>query len=198
MPIAADNAEVWGFASDRFTALKHLSESCGQIEQVLRFNGYDLHTRYRNPYTTKALRYACGLYELSSDYGRSFIRPLCAYLSLLICTWFFAFNSGLYLAGSTYLTPSETLEPKPDCEERDNCAFPLSAYRAATEYTLYRAVGVLDFSDNDKKTADVNERLFGQHYEPALMRLWGIFKAIMSTALLFLTALGLRNRFRLK
>jgi hypothetical protein len=30
------------------------------------------------------------------------------------------------------------------------------------------------------------------------MRLWGIFKAIASTALLFLAALGLRNKYRIK
>jgi hypothetical protein len=186
-------------SAERYAALKQLSESSGQTEQALRFNALELRARRHDPNYSVSFRFATYFYELSSDYGRSFARPLTAYLALLICTWVLAFSYGLlYLPNCKYLSPTETLQLKNGCEDSDNCAFELSGYRAATEYTLYRAAGILDFSDNDKKTADVNERLFGQPYEPAWMRLWGIFKAIMSTALLFLTALGLRNRYRLK
>jgi hypothetical protein len=74
----------------------------------------------------------------------------------------------------------------------------LDAYRAALEYTIYRAVGVLDFSDNGKATDAIARRLFGQPFEPWFMRAWGIFKAVMSLVLLFLFALGLRNKYRIK
>ena len=65
-------------------------------------------------------------------------------------------------------------------------------------HTLYRAAGVLDFTDNDKQTEAINRRLFAAPIEPWWMRAYGVLKAIASTALLFLAALGLRNRYRLK
>jgi uncharacterized protein involved in copper resistance len=61
-----------------------------------------------------------------------------------------------------------------------------------------RAAGILDFSDNGKGTEAVANRLFGQPIEPWWMRIWGVLKAVASTALLFLAALGLRNKYRIK
>jgi hypothetical protein len=118
---------------------------------------------------------------------------------LLISTWFFALNSATFNSAATlYLSPEVTPVKGNECKEFDTCQFQMSGYRAATEYTLFRAAGVLDFADDGKRTTAVNQRLFAQPFEPAMMRVWGIFKAIFSTALLFLVALGLRNRYRLK
>ena len=74
----------------------------------------------------------------------------------------------------------------------------MSGYRSATEYALLRSAGVLDLSVNDKRIEAVHLRLFGGVVEPPLMRLWGAFKALAVTVLLFLVALGLRNNYRLK
>ena len=56
----------------------------------------------------------------------------------------------------------------------------------------------MDFTDTGKQNNAVNCRLFEEPIEPPLMRVWGIFKGIASIALLFLAALGLRNKYRIK
>jgi hypothetical protein len=56
----------------------------------------------------------------------------------------------------------------------------------------------MDFTDTGKQNNVVNCRLFEEPIEPPLMRAWGIFKGIASIALLFLAALGLRNKYRIK
>jgi hypothetical protein len=93
---------------------------------------------------------------------------------------------------------SDLLRDDQPCDQRKAQTIHLSGYRAAVEYAVYRAAGVLDFADNDKQTEAINRRLFREPIEPWWMRAYGIFKAIASTALLFLVALGLRNNYRLK
>jgi hypothetical protein len=70
--------------------------------------------------------------------------------------------------------------------------------RAVAEYAMFRAGGLMDFTDTGKQNNAVNCRLFEEPIEPPLMRAWGIFKGIASIALLFLAALGLRNKYRIK
>ena len=74
----------------------------------------------------------------------------------------------------------------------------LTQGRAAIEYALFRAGGVMDFTDTGKQNNAVNCKLFGIPIEPDGMRAWGVFKSIASLALLFLAALGLRNKYRIK
>ncbi len=135
------------------------------------------------------------LYEVVSDYGRSFGKPLGIYTALLFLTFLIA------LEHSADIVPRDSPErqmwfTRVAYENPD--ALNLSGVRAAAEYTLYRAAGVLDFSDSGKHTEEVAKRLFGQKIEPWWMRVWGIFKAFASAALLFLAALGLRNKYRIK
>ena len=146
------------------------------------------------------------IYGKASDFGRSFVRPLIIYFILFLIT----LSVGLKSAANSV----------PDvhgCNENLNVTYKnmfnlpcllyskndanninLNGYRAAFEFAAYRASGIIDFSDNDKQTAAVSQRVFGQPIEPGWARAWGIFKAIASTALLFLAALGLRNKYRIK
>ena len=147
-----------------------------------------------------------GWYETFSDFGRSYTKPLKAYVILLLITVWLALAHAVYYSakgceGENWYLFSNLWRDQIECvaEKKDSeTKIPLSGWRAAFEYTSYRASGILDFADSDKQTMAISNRLFGQPIEPWWMRIWGVFKAIASTALLFLAALGLRNKYRIK
>ncbi len=188
--------------------LKRLSDEHGQTDQALNFNAMELRAKRLHAGASKTFKTVTWLYEYVSDYGRSYARPLVWYLGLLACTFSLAVihawaNSPKDCIGKEWrffsdLHRKEVTCPVVTLAPDTGGKLQLSGYRAAFEYTLYRAAGVLDFSDNDKSTDAVARRLFGQSIEPWWMRFFGIFKAIASTALLFLAALGLRNKYRIK
>ena len=172
----------------------------------MRFNAIELHIKRLNINTDLGYKFATFLYEKISDYGRSFVRPMLTFFILIVFTYFIALlHAGIYspknCTGEVYLIFSDFLDnKKPSCLSivlKDD-KFLLSGYRAAFEYTSFRAAGILDFSDSDKQTAAVAKRLFDAEVEPWWMRFWGIFKALASASLLFLAALGLRNKYRIK
>jgi hypothetical protein len=146
------------------------------------------------------------MYRIFSDYGRSFTRPLKYYLGLLVMIFLLALgnasinspvdckNENLRVLSDLWRDDTPCNISKTNFDDKTR----LNGYRAAAEYTVYRAAGILDFSDNGKATDAVARRLFGQSYEPGWMRFIGLIKAIASTALLFLAALGLRNKYRIK
>ncbi len=204
----------------RLGQLKRLADEHGQTDQALMFNKFELNAkREQSRIKTHSLSFlkklgnsdhwfanATYLYDKFSDFGRSFTRPLKYYAVLLGLVFLIALGNAAYNSPkecrsenfrilsdlSRDDTPCDISETKPDDKIR------LNGYRAAAEYTVYRAAGILDFSDNGKATDAVARRLFGQSYEPGWMRFIGLLKAIASTALLFLAALGLRNKYRIK
>lgn len=199
------DADISPSAVKHYEFLKQLSEAQGQTEQALDFNALELRARRLQPDAVRGFRVATWLYEYLSDYGRSFVRPLGVYAALLLLTFCLALgHAGIHSPTSCPGEPEWRLLS--DLMRDDHCAqgskanstLHLSGYRAAGEYAVYRAAGVLDFADNDKQTEAINRRLFRQPIEPWWMRIYGVFKAIASTTLLFLAALGLRNRYRLK
>ncbi|MDX1914921.1 MAG: pentapeptide repeat-containing protein [Methylophilus sp.] len=139
------------------------------------------------------------LYEHVSDFGRSFTRPL----FYLVVLFFISYLFGIVSAFEN-CTPKLTHSRQPIFQELahtnkclpDKACISISGYRAATEYSLYRSGNFLDFSDADKNTASVNMRLFGSEFEPWWARIFGFVKGILTAVLLFLTALGLRNKYR--
>jgi len=174
--------------------LKRLSEQHGQLDQALEFNAMELEAKPFNLITW--------FYKTLSNYGRSFVRPLMWYIGLIL----FTLGLGLWFSYTTVppVKPCDkniscyiaTLEQKNTTKKPEDIA--LSALRATFEYSLYRATGGLDFTDSDKETSAVTQRLFGSDIEPDSMRAFGVFKAIVSLLLLFLMALGLRNKYRIK
>jgi Pentapeptide repeats (9 copies) len=184
--------------------LKRLSDEHGQTDQALNFNAMELRAKRLQVDASWPFRLTTWLYERVSDYGRSLYRPLICYFGLLICTFTIAlmhaaFNSPKDCKGEHWRLFSDLARTETRCiGDIANEKFKLSGYRAAFEYSLYRAAGVLDFSDNDKATDAVAHRLFGQAFEPWWMRIFGAIKAIFCTAFLFLAALGLRNKYRIK
>jgi Pentapeptide repeats (9 copies) len=207
-------------AVKRLGQLKRLADEQGQSDQALMFNKFELNAkRAQARIKTEPLTFlqklsnsdfwsanATALYDGFSNYGRSFTRPLKWYFALLLITFTFALSHAMYLTKQGcdtkewYLFTNLWLE-QIDCEyktKEGEIRIPLTAWRAAFEYTSYRASGILDFADSDKQTIAIATRLFGQPIEPGWMRIWGVFKAIASTALLFLAALGLRNKYRIK
>jgi uncharacterized protein YjbI with pentapeptide repeats len=195
--------------------LKRLSDEHGQTDQALNFNALELRSKRLNEKASDtAFKVVTSCYEKFSDYGRSILRPVISYFVLSFFTFLIALGYS-----------SLSIKPK-DCDgiqwkffsdlERTNtpCMVThaqsagsdvasdpklyLSGYRAAFEYTVNRATGLIDFSESGKATDAIAQRLFGQPIEPFLMRAFGLFKALGSAVLLFLVALGLRNRYRIK
>ena len=194
-------------AIKRLGQLKRLADEQGQTDQALSFNALELHAKASMPNAHWFFKFFTYLYDVVSDYGRSFMQPLGIYASILMLTFLVALEHSAYNAPRNYTQQGcekyiwwvervSWIEDK-NCVDKTNL-LQLTGLRAASEYTLYRAAGVLDFSDNGKATDAVANRLFGQSIEPWWMRIWGVFKAIASTALLFLAALGLRNKYRIK
>jgi Pentapeptide repeats (9 copies) len=207
-------------AIKRLGQLKRLADEHGQTEQALMFNAFELNAkRSQSRLKIKSLSKlqklvnadfwfanATAAYSIFSDFGRSFTKPLKFYIILLIAVFLLALGCAGYYSPLDCKkenlrvlsdlwrddTPCDINASKPDDKTRIN------GYRAAAEYTVYRAAGILDFSDNGKATDAVARRLFGQSYEPGWMRFVGLIKAVTSTALLFLAALGLRNKYRIK
>jgi hypothetical protein len=180
-------------AVNRVGHLKRIADEHGQIDQALNFNALELHLKFRRAKTEKFFKLVTWLYEKLSDYGRSFAKPLFWY-TLLICL------SAIF--AMIYSTYSEHLpeERQVLCKQiKDQpLLLKLTYERAVFEYAMFRAGGLMDFTDTGKQNNAVNCRLFEEPIEPPLMRAWGIFKGIASIALLFLAALGLRNKYRIK
>lgn len=190
----------------RLGVLKRLADEHGQTDQALDFNALELHAKAGLPSGGLFFKIITWAYEKLSNYGRSYGRPLVVYLILISMTYsmalFYAANSSPQdCKGELWRVLSDWRDNGwPSClsAELPDDKLKLNGYRAALEYTTYRAAGILDFSDNDKQTVAVSKRLFNADVEPTWMRFWGIFKAIASAALLFLAALGLRNKYRIK
>ena len=212
-----DTTEV---AVKRIGQLKRLADEQGQTDQALMFNAFELNAkRAQAKLKIKSIpklkklgnsdfwfANATYLYDKFSDYGRSFTRPLLAYLALMLVTWVIAIGHGLWASmdaceregWNVYEQLYRDQVSCPVVATAGEQKIPLTVPRAAFEYTAYRASGVLDFVDADKQTIAVANRLFNQPIEPMWMRIWGVLKAIASAALLFLAALGLRNKYRIK
>ena len=193
-------------AIKRLGLLKRLADEHGQTDQALNFNALELRAKALQPDADFWVKWFTLAYEIVSDFGRSFTKPLKFYIRLLLITLFLASAHAVYYTNkeckneyATFL--SYLWRDQVVCEvdiTKPVQPAPLSGWRAAFEYTIYRSAGILDFSDNGKGTEAVAQRLFGQSIEPWWMRIYGVFKAIASTALLFLAALGLRNKYRIK
>lgn len=191
-------SKVDGNSVNNLIQLKRLSEEHGQVDNTLLFNKLEIETKAKiarnltKPfYSPKNLFQSdfwfanvAGLYGLLSDYGRSYIRPLLAYFTLLIITFFLAL---------TFTFKSNNINSINKFDD-----FILSKERAAFEYSLYKSTGFVDFSDTGKSIDKLNLILFNQPFEPIEMRIWGLFKSISSLICLFLFGLGIRNKFRIK
>ncbi len=180
-------------AIKRLGSLKRLADEHGQTDQALMFNAFELRAKAKQPNAGSILRVTTNLYEKLSDYGRSFAKPIFWY-GVLIC------SSALFaMIYSTY-SDSPDEEQQVLCKQIKDQPPPLKLPygRAVVEYAMFRAGGLMDFTDTGKQNNAVNCRLFEEPIEPPLMRAWGIFKGIASIALLFLAALGLRNKYRIK
>ena len=207
-------------AIKRIGQLKRLADEHGQIDQALMFNAFELNAKrarsmdevnnlkwWQKLFNGHAwLAWTTYAYDKLSDYGRSFTRPLLAYGVLMLVTLVLALGHGLWASmdaceregWNAYEQLNRDQVSCPVVATVGEQKIPLTVPRAAFEYTAYRASGVLDFVDADKQTIAVANRLFNQPIEPMWMRIWGVAKAIASAALLFLAALGLRNKYRIK
>lgn len=208
-------------AVKRLAQLKRLADEQGQTDQALMFNAFELNAK-RAQAKAKTVHLAwkqkannadywfanaTAAFRIFSDYGRSFFEPLKWYLALLGVTFYLAIAHAVYFTNKecpneyanifSYLW-REQIQCTPVKPKDNETPILLSGWRAAVEYTSYRASGILDFADSDKQTIAISNRLFNQPIEPPWMRAWSIFKGIASIALLFLAALGLRNKYRIK
>lgn len=188
-----NNASFTGDAVKRLGQMKKMAENNGQTDQALNFNALELDAKIKLPQSNVGFNFITRLYKIFSDYGRSFIIPLGWYFLLLWMSFLYAYG---------YTKPSDTnqITNVEQCNTSKAQAqlLNLSIDQAAIEYALFRAGGLMDSSDAAKQITSVNCKLFGEPIEPSEMRAWGIFKGIASIALLFLAALGLRNKYRIK
>ena len=204
--------------------LKRLSDEHGQTDQALNFNAMDLRAKRKLEFQNlspvkhkdaiallnlpswrvwlwvnnffKGKFWFCVftyLYELCSDFGRSFTRPLFILITLNIITitvCLFVASQQMHSNQSIFSTLTKELQ-----FEGSN-KISLSAFRAATEYSLYKTGNFFDFSDADKRTEIINQRLFGSAIEPSFIRVYGFLKGLFSAVLIFLIGLGVRNKYR--
>lgn len=203
------NLDITAKGIANLRVLKRLSDEHGLTDHAINFNAMELRAKrlqIEPKAATWTFKVVTWLYEILSDYGRSFGRPILTYLGLVTITYLIALiaaanNSPQACKGELWRIFQDMRDNgSPSClsAELPEDKLKLNGYRAAFEYTTYRAAGILDFSDNDKQTVAVSRRLFNADVEPTWMRIWGVFKAIASAALLFLAALGLRNKYRIK
>ena len=213
-------------AKNNISFLKRLADEHGQTDQALNFNAMELRAKRKlawqdfqsseyllNIYNANIWRailkvrylfngifwysFVTYLYEHMSDFGRSFTRPLFYLVLLFSVSYLFGIvsafeHSPAYSKGERQPIFSELSR----IYHYPNSQLGMSAYRAASEYSLYRSGNFLDFTDLDKKTEAVTLRLFSSKFEPWWARVYGVIKGILSTALLFLIALGVRNKYR--
>lgn len=185
-----DESVFSGNAVKRLGPMKQLMEDNGATDQALNFNALELRAKRLLPNTDWGFKTVTLLYEVISDFGRSYIRPLVLYVLLI---WL----SFLYSHGHLYNKTEKTIFNAEWCVKDQN-KLNLSVEQAAFEYAIFGAGGLMNFTDAGKQNNSVNCKLFGEPIEPPLMRAWGVFKGIASIALLFLAALGLRNKYRIK
>ncbi len=197
--------------------LKRLSDEHGQVDQALNFNAMELRAKRKSSWQTllpdnvwlsivfSGQFWFCVFtyhYEKISDFGRSFTKSLFYLVVLFFASYLFGVVSAFENSPAKF-----THSRQPIFEElarvhgynqpnKPQEYLKISAYRAATEYSLYRSGNFLDFTDADKNTASINMRLFASEIEPWWARLFGFFKGIITAILLFLIALGLRNKYR--
>lgn len=186
-----NNASFTGDAVKRLGQMKRLAEENGQTDQALNFNALELKAKTKLPKANKIFNITL-FYEIFSDYGRSFSRPIGWYFLLLWMSFIYAYG---------YSKPDAVnllTNAKLCSHEKEPQLLNLKLERAAFEYAMFRAGGVMDLTDTGKQNNSVNCKLFGEPIEPPEMRAWGVFKGIASIALLFLAALGLRNKYRIK
>jgi hypothetical protein len=181
-------------AVKRLGLLKRLSDEHGQTDQALMFNAFELNAKSKQPDASIAVKIITSLYEIVSDYGRSFIRPSIFYVILICLSFMYSYTYTPNISSDLSVSNREFCKPP----EKEPQLLNLSKARAAFEYAMFRAGGLMDFTDTGKQNNAVNCRLFEEPIEPPLMRAWGILKGIASIALLFLVALGLRNKYRIK
>jgi hypothetical protein len=180
-------------AIKRLGSLKRLADEHGQTDQALMFNAFELRAKAKQPNAGSILKITTNLYEKLSDYGRSFAKPIFWYGMLICLSALFAM---IYSTYSDSPPQDQQVLCRPIKDQPPPLKLPYG--RAVVEYAMFRAGGLMDFTDTGKQNNAVNCRLFEEPIEPPLMRAWGIFKGIASIALLFLAALGLRNKYRIK
>lgn len=180
-------------AANQLGFLKRLSDGHNQTDQALNFNALELNAKAKQPDASSMFKVFTWLYKNVADYGQSFAKPMFLYGVLICLSVLFA------MIYSTY-SESPAKERQVLCTQLAGQPPPLKLTygQAVVEYAMFRAGGLMDFTDTGKQNNAVNCRLFEEPIEPPLMRAWGIFKGIASIALLFLAALGLRNKYRIK
>lgn len=125
-------------------------------------------------------------------------RPLHYLICLIVFSYFFGMMSA-FEHSPTYIKNGERLPIFQELAKTyyyENVEISLSGYRAATEYSLNNFSRFLNLNDADKLTEAVTLRLFGNNVEPWYGRIFGFVKGIFTVILLFLIALGLRNKYR--
>lgn len=202
-------------AINNISFLKRLADQHGQVDQALEFNAMELRAKRKNrlnelnqfPFK-KFIKgdwwstHATFIYEKASDFGRSFTRPLLLYIVLMVATAVLVLLTSAATYSPALCKDEIALKWGSDLYRANQCAnevnMPMSAYRAAFEYSLYRTSGLIHFADQGKAFAEVNQRLFGQPFEPICVRVFGLLISVSSMVLIFFIALGLRNRYRIK
>ncbi len=208
------------YASDESVAnaafLKQLSDVHGQVDQALMFNAMALRTKrllrlaavekfkYSQRFLTSEwwAAHITWLYAVFSDFGRSVMRPITAYLAMLLLTFclclvYASVHPPRLCQTETTQSWLSHLSRTGACQQAtDTVGF--NGYRAAFEYSVNAGIGLFASGVMDQKTVAINQRLFSRATEPFAMRLWGLLMSLVSVLSLFLLVLGLRNRYRLR
>jgi hypothetical protein len=205
--------------STKYRALKRLAiQSDDHRNEQIFFRG-ELRVRRYNEDKPWHLGFLLGIiYELVSGFGHSIIRPLLWLLVLfLLSSWFYlseytpaGTSPRAYIQAQllSHLPDSAyTLVPalRPEALPPLTCKDEGSGDPAASAIMLaLKKNSVFAGFDTAEKSTRLYACLYGyddDHKTPRVPNavvLWGIWQTFLSTALLFLFLLGLRNRFKIK
>lgn len=177
--IADKSVEINDSITERYRRLKSLAITSHDHEQELKFFSYEMRSKRITSNEPLRTKLPLWLYEFTSNFGRSILRPSCGFLSVL----FLSMIINLLL-----ITPTQ------------KCSDGKESYSIGASYTTFISSYSFPFlfSDKDVKRA-VNQCLFGKNQPPpAEVHFVGFFQSILSAIFAFLIGLGIRNRFRIK
>ena len=185
-PSTSDPAPI----TDRLQALRKMARDADDRPRELDYFALELQARYQGK-GAWAKRFLVNLYGWFSDYGRGVFLPLRGLVELcllsMLCYWVLADGDGSVLSKDRLFAMTYGVLPDVDWSLWDN----------ALLLSLVNALPPLGASSWVRESS--LEALYGSNISdvPGLVHGIAVVEGVIGLILLFLIALGLRNRFRL-
>ncbi len=189
--------------SDRYRLLKQIAKSQGDTDTELKMGEYEMLTRAEERSDDWSLRLFTCAYSRLSNFGQSPGKPIV----FLIAATLFVFVALMSYSSWPYriADPAVAKHARFPIEQQvcvvvsitERCT-ELSAIRAGYEYIVQQGLAFLPGSKSSIDPATIRTRLFGEPTSPFFFRLLELVYSAFAFLTIFLSALGLRNLFRMR